>query len=501
MNLGTARILLAKRKTARITRNKAGMLRQKEDRRRLGAASLLLLMLLVRYTQAQQVKLIHYGWDNQYITNLPGDVMNKLKNSVFDGISVYSTEYSAVFLATTYSSDIHNWDKEVLDTQLNKSLLKDSYIIVHGMTDNKFDWTNDIHWANTLNNMRMLVNLTKHGAFKGIVFDMEPYGKNPWDYGTQPAAPSRTFEEMQAIVRNRGRSMMESMQAEYPGLTIWCLYGLSANLFDLESLEWIEGGPQAVLKQSGYGLWVSFFNGWLDGKAQSTTLIDGNEPAYYFTRRRQFVDQKDRIRYDVSIFLDEDSRQSYPSKITVGHAVYVDAVMNTWRNPRFIGYYIPADRSKLLYSNVLNALNTSESLVWVYSEVRRYWDVPAPSRNIDQTLRRGKRDALVLKLPPPSPWPALIRAERAVANVVEIGGTFTDASGRGYVPDRWGNETATAGCAHWGDRGEYSCAYPRGSRRVTIRPTIRGKKVIPAYRTFAKIDDSNWGVNWRVVPA
>jgi hypothetical protein len=294
---------------------------------------------------------------------------------------------------------------------------------------------------------------------------------------------------------------MEAMQDEYPGITVWCLYGLSANLFDMESLAWTEGGPQAVLEQSGYGLWVSFFSGWLDAKDPTTTLIDGNEPAYYFTRRGQFNRQKRRIRYGVAVFLDEALRASYPSQITIGHAVYVDAVMNTWKNPRFIGYYIPTNRAKLLYSNTLNALNTSESLVWVYSEVKRWWDVPAPNAVIDRTLRQAKRDALVLRLPPPAPWPDLLRAERALANVVEIGGAFTDDSGKGYVPDRWGNATATAGCTTWGDRGEYSCAFPKGSRRVTIRPAIGGKRVIPAYRTFSIVDESNWGVNWRVVPA
>jgi hypothetical protein len=449
-----------------------------------------------RRLAASRARLIHYGWDNPYVSNLPS-VMSRFRSSVFDGMSVYATEYSEIFRATSYALDIHDSDKQVLDS-INTTLLQSSYMVVHSKTDNRFDWTNDAHWSATVTNMRLLVSLAKYGSFKGIVFDMEPYGKSPWDYSTQPAAGTHNWTDLSGVVRERGAEMMTVMQDEYPGIEIWCLYGLSANLYDFESLEWISGGPQAVLAQSGYGLWPAFFNGWLDTKESTTSLVDGNEPAYYFTRKGQFEAQKSAIRYNVSIFLDPASRAEYADQIVIGHAVYVDAVMNTFGSPRFIGYYLgdKSNRSQLLYSNVLNALNTSESLVWVYSELNKWWEKPSGAV-IDGAVRRGKA-AAALGTPPPAPWAQLVKAERTLKNVNEIGGTFQDSSGRGYVPTDWGTALNNAGCATWGDHGDYSCAYPPNARNVTIRPRIPGKRVIPQFRIFAKITESTWSVNWRV---
>jgi hypothetical protein len=194
-----------KRQAARTTTRETGALALRQKNRHptmRGAASLLLLLLplllgLFRPADAQ-VKLIHYGWDNQYITNLPGAVMGKFRRSAFDGIAVYATEYSLVFAATTHPADVHDWDKEVLDTKLDKALLRNSYILVHGMTDGVFDWTSDDHWSASLNNMQMLANLAKHGTFKGIVFDMEPYGRS----------------EGRSILRRESKVVLSSAPAE-----------------------------------------------------------------------------------------------------------------------------------------------------------------------------------------------------------------------------------------------------------------------------------------------
>jgi hypothetical protein len=450
-----------------------------------------------RQLATPRARLIHFGWDNPKMWNLP-NVMGRFRTSVFDGMSVQATEYSEIFRSTAFALDVHDADRQVLDS-INTTLLQSSYIVVHSRTDNRFDWTNDAHWAATVTNMRLLVSLAKYGSFRGIVFDMEPYGKSPWDYSTQPAKGTRSWEELSGIVRERGAEMMTAVQEVYPGIEIWCLYGLSANLFDYESLAWIDGGPQTVLVQSGYGLWPAFFNGWLDTKDSTTTLVDGNEPAYYFTRKRQFEAQKSLLRYNVSIFLDPASRAEYADQIVIGHAVYVDAVMNMFGSPRFIGYYLgdKSNRSKLLYSNVLNALSTSESLVWVYSEINKWWAKPTGAV-IDGSIRRGKA-AAASGTSPPAPWTQLVRAERSLSNVKEIGGTFKDSSGRGYVPSDWGSALNNVGCATWGDHGEYSCAFPPNSRNVTIRPRIPGKRVVPQFRRYAKIDASSWSVNWRVV--
>ena len=60
--------------------------------------------------------------------------------------------------------------------------------------------------------MRAMVRLAKQGGFKGIVFDVEPYGKSPWDYSTQPD-PARgekpAFEAYANLMNARGAAMMD----------------------------------------------------------------------------------------------------------------------------------------------------------------------------------------------------------------------------------------------------------------------------------------------------
>jgi hypothetical protein len=451
----------------------------------------------VSVTSMTKTRLIHYGWDNPRIWSL-AKVLPLLKTSIFDGISVSASQYNEIFRATAYPNTIINDDKDYLDQLDNVNLLQNSYLQVHSRTDDVFDWNNENHWTNTLSNMRLLVQLAKYGQFRGIVFDMEPYGKSPWDYSTQSAASNLSFAQMSTLVRKRGRSMMDMMQMEFPGIEIWCLYGLSA-LDDDYSPDL--GNLQAALAEAGYGLWASFFNGWIDNMdTASTTIVEGNEPSYYFTRTAQFAEQKRHVRNDLAAFLSGDDAQSkYKASVKMGHAVYVDGVMNMHQSPRFIGYYFHTNwnRTRLLRSNTLNALQSSESLVWVYSEINKWWSAPS-RRDIDTAIRRACSDYTAGKSPP-KPWWGLRNAETGLKNARSIGGTFSSADGSmAYQPSHWGTTLNNNACATWGDKGQYSCTYPNGST-VTITPTVDDDHtVIPKSQTFPSLAADNWSVDWIV---
>jgi hypothetical protein len=437
-------------------------------------------------------KLIHYGWDNPYISELP-QVVPKFKKSLFDGISIGADNYIEIFRATAFHENVHDGDKATL-RKLDRTLFKNSYILVHSKTDGVFDWANDQHWQAAMTNMRLLVNLAKFGGFKGIVFDMEPYGKNPWDYGTQPAASRLSYPEMASLLRRRGADMMRMMQTEYPGIQIWCLYGITAQYSDNEE---VAAGMTVAkaLEQSGSGLWASFYTGWVQAANAKTSIIDGNEPSYYHTRRADFEWSRGYVRNTLAKFIDADVRAKYKAKVKLGHAVYTDAVMNTHKSPRYIGYYFKTDaeRAKLLYSNTLNALETSESLVWVYAENAKWWKAP-PRPLMDNALRNAKRDAARNKKPP-APSVALKAAEKGVKEAVIVGGTITSADGAGVQPKAWGTALNNAACVTWGDRGGYSCTYPKGAT-ITITPKIDGKALVPPSRTFNKLSETSWSVNW-----
>ncbi len=90
----------------------------------------------------------------------------------------------------------------------------DNFIIMYSAST--MDWFSDPDWECVLHNVGLCAKAAKVGNLKGLCFDLEPYGDNPWLYSRQPRAKERSFEEYQAIVRRRGAQMMAEIQKYLP---------------------------------------------------------------------------------------------------------------------------------------------------------------------------------------------------------------------------------------------------------------------------------------------
>jgi hypothetical protein len=214
------------------------------------AAILLMFLNLTTNASAESlVKLIHFGWDNPTIATLP-KMLEKFGASPFDGISVIATAHDQVFTVKALPDTVDETDYAIL-AKLKPGQLSNSYFVMHAATDGVFDWTDDQHWLSVLRKTRSLARLAHRGGFKGLVFDMEPYGKSPWDYATQPSHGKLAFAAFQDLVQERGENMLQAMQEEFPGLDVFCLYGLSAMTSLLDD-------PSAQMTEQGYGLWPHF---------------------------------------------------------------------------------------------------------------------------------------------------------------------------------------------------------------------------------------------------
>jgi hypothetical protein len=434
-------------------------------------------------------KLIHYGWDNPKISSLPM-MLDKFAKSPFDGISIKADHTTEIFTASRISESAIADDLNVLK-QINPGVLADSYLVVHAATDGVFDWANDKHWISTLENMRLQVRLAKAGGFKGIAFDMEPYGKSPWDYRSQQAENHLSFAEFESLVEQRGVSMMNMMQDEFPGIDLWCLYGLSALTGLLEEPQ-SDTNASAILTDESYGLWAPFFGGWVKAAAAKTRIIDGNEPSYYYTNRVEFDAAHRIITQDLSRFLRPGLRKAYQQKIQVGHAIFVDAIMNLHKSPRFIGYYLENDmaRLELLQQNTHDALASSDTLVWIYAENTKWWE-DNPRADIESALRLGKSQASH------TTQQALQSATSQWKSRVSLGGKITDAAGNPVVPTGFKPALASVACSTWGDRGAYGCEFPQGTDQ-TVEPIVEGRRVLPDRMTFKNLKESDWGIDWKV---
>ena len=445
----------------------------------------------------EPVKLVHYGWENPAISKLP-EIIAKLAQSPFDGLAAKASAHNEIFQSVAFPEADFADDFASL-SKLPKGALGESYLMVNSATDNVYDWTNETHWRAALANMGMIVRLAKRGGFKGIVFDVEPYGKSPWDYSTQPVPQGRKrpgFVDYAKLLNARGAATMDMMEGEFPGVEIWCLFGLSANHATLEELR--TGADRTdVLANDPYGLWPAFFSGLIEASDISTHIIDGNEPSYYYTSRADFDGARAYIQKDFQEVLEPAFRKKYGEKIQLGQAVYLDGIMASAKSPRFIGYYLKSieARRAMLRFHVMNAIATSQSLVWVYAELPKWWE-KAPDKAIDDTLRAAKRDALSGK-PAPGELPEVAAAAKALSEAISIGGKILDANGSPVPIDGFEPPLAKAACGTWGDHGEYGCTFPRGMN-IVIEPVITGRTVTPPRIERKAPDKSDWGADFVV---
>ena len=446
------------------------------------------IMLLAASSYAAAEKhtslMIHYGWDMPIIEQL-GEMLPKLDASVFDGSAVRLSGRSEVFTLKPHAAADYAADKRFA-ANIRSAKLKNSYLVINAATDAGFDWSNDTHWASAVANFRNTASVAKAVGLRGIVFDMEPYGKSPWTYATQPFADKITFSAAQKLVRKRGADAMRAMEAEYPGLNLLTLYLLSANSNTVSDNP-APADLLPLLKDEGYGLWPSFVAGWLEAASPAVRIIEGNEPSYYYTKKQEFEGAITNLKSEYARLLPDDIRAKYAEHVLIGHSAYVDGVMNLAKSPRFIGYYFktPADRAALLTQNIVDGLSTSEDLVWVYSEDVQWWSGKPQTAVVNAVAAAATAYHDGARLP--DTGASIATAQNALNSRISISGKIV-RNGRSLPVKRFDPPEINTACATWGDTGEYGCDFPKGWSG-TIKPIVEGYVLTPKQRSYKSVTE------------
>jgi hypothetical protein len=438
-------------------------------------------------------KLLFYGWDQPSLEELQANG-HRLTQSPFDGTAIRLSGRPNIFMTTPLAAADFDADRQRA-AALSIPKLRDSYLVMNAAAADDFDWTNDTHWKASLENIRKFASVAKAAGLRGIVFDMEPYGKSPWTYGTQPAARNISFAAMTAVVRLRGNDMIRVIEREYPGAQIWSLYGLTA-LGDLVKSEKTPERIFTALAEEDYGLWPAFFAGWLEAASTDLRIVDGNEPAYYYTRRSEFVAARGFVRERLPALLPFELRPIYDRIVQAGSSVYVDGVLDLHKSPRFIGYYFTSDEARhaLLRNNVINALTTASGVVWVYHENAK-WFSQAPDQRLERSIRTalsrarsgGTGDENV---------DAIDIARKALDQKVVIGGTIVDADGKGLKAAGFLPQILERACYTYGDQGKFDCVLPNGWSGE-IRPVVEGYQLDPPGLQLKAVTESQWSYRFR----
>jgi hypothetical protein len=243
------------------------------------------------------------------------------------------------------------------------------------------DWFDD--HAAVLNNARLMARLAKEGKCKGLLFDIEQYNGQLFNYAKQRDAKTRSFDEYAQQVRLRGREVMTAFQDEFPGLTVFLTFGYS-----LPHLE--TGGDVAKLPKASYGLLAPFLDGLLDAAAGDTRLVDGYEISYGYKDTTRFPKALATMKTGVLPFVKADPAK-YAKHFSASFGLWMD---HDWRKKG----WNTEDPSKNFYTpeafeaSLRAALRHADEYVWIYTETPRWWTAEGKPAKLpkayDEAVRR-----------------------------------------------------------------------------------------------------------------
>ncbi len=319
-------------------------------------------------------KVIEYGWDVPFPSFIREHI-REMEKRPFDGLIFKLKGGGKVLTPKAWPESQFAQDYEDL-RNIEWRRFTDNFVILWAASDQ--DWFNDDHWKAIANNVRLVARAARIGRCVGVCFDQEPYGTNPWNYRDAAHSKTKGFAEYQAKVRQRGAEFVRALQAEMPNpkiLTFFQTSFLWRLLVPMDPAERLD-----KLSRHYYGLLPAFLCGMLDGAEGETTIIDGNEHAYYYTNSREHLRAYWRISQQAKYLVDPGLWETYRRRVRVGQALYIDQYYGMRKN-KVLGHYMkPEEQSKWFEHNAYWALQTTDEYVWCYSERMNWWadkDVPA----------------------------------------------------------------------------------------------------------------------------
>jgi hypothetical protein len=247
------------------------------------------------------------------------------------------------------------------------------------------DWFDD-HGA-VLANARLAADVARRGRCAGILFDIEQYNGQLFDYRRQRHGGEKSWEEYAARVRARGREVIAAFQEGFPDLTVFLTFGYS--------LPWVQSERgKKPLAECSYGLLAPFLDGLVDGARGGTQVVDGHELAYGYKTPERFAPAYRMMREEATAIAAD--RDKYARVFSFSFGIWLDG---NWRQAG----WDTEDFSKNFHTPeafeavAREALRTADDYVWIYSETPRWWSeegkpVKLPAAYVE-ALRRAMAGA------------------------------------------------------------------------------------------------------------
>ena len=242
------------------------------------------------------------------------------------------------------------------------------------------DWFDDAGFAAVVNNARVAAAAAREGGCKGFMFDVEMYGKPLFSYVAQAQKETQSFAEYEEKVRQRGRELMQGINAGYPDITLLLTFGYGIT------------GVGSDRSKTPYGLLKNLLDGMFEAAAGKTVIVDAYEGAYPFRRRSQFQEGYKSIRGKMAKHTAVPD--AYRKHVSAGFGVWLDM---DWRRYGWHtddlerNYFTPEEFEYSLFAG----LSVADRYVWVYTEKPRWWQNDQVPEAYKSALLKAKQPRVV----------------------------------------------------------------------------------------------------------
>ena len=273
------------------------------------------------------------------------------------------------------------------------------------------DWFSDEDWASVCAGTRLAGRLCRECGFKGILLDWEQYGgrgrgvwKHPFFYrlyadeGYKDAGEEtpKSFAEVSARVRQRGREYAEALTGAYPEIVLM----VAPSLYEGTHRETLLETGGNVRDASG-ALVPAFVDGLLLGLDERASLVSACERTYCDSRYTDMLlARDDALRQALVMSTVPDVARR---RITFTPAVWTDA---GWGEDRFSTTDVRVNqRDPERHRHAThNALAAADRYAWLYGEMPFFLAEPTPLMEQYWRATREARRPTDLSWAPEPKW-------------------------------------------------------------------------------------------------
>lgn len=310
-------------------------------------------------------KLIEFGWDEPN-TQFMREHIAEMEQTPFDGcvfdVAVPGGHKASLTggswgLQKLAEADVAPAIADLKATRFKK--FTDCFLRFD-VTPGNVDWFDDFSAVTA--NAALAAHVAHDGGVKGILFDVEPYAAQLFDYRKQRDANTKSFAAYAAQTRNRGQQLMTAFQSGYPNVTIFLTFGYTLPQLQMEA-------NHTGLDRIQYGLLPALLDGMLDAARGKSRIIDGYEPSYGFKNKIDFDEAKKVRTRSLPLVT---ARNPYAQFYSFGFGLWMDMDWRKhgWNTKNFSqNYFTP----QAFERSVRLALDASDEYVWIYTEKPKWW--------------------------------------------------------------------------------------------------------------------------------